>query len=187
MANVIYVGYNAGAASLINGGALQVGSLYLGNGSTATLTWRHRQRRNQPAAGVVAHPLQPDGGLTGLTLDDPAAGALGLNDASDLDLVFGNNSQSSWIFRGRIPTAATGAVRWQASSLAGRISVTAPDGYAIVDQGGYTYVFFHRARTHDSRASRRRGLRAGGLRLATAKTTGKGGVFRFRCVVREAA
>jgi hypothetical protein len=128
-------------ASIINNLGIQALKLYLGNGSGITL---HSDDLLNALLSITGNStltvLQANGQLTGLTLNGNAAGDLGILDTSVLDLAFGSQTQPNWIFRWADPSGGN----WDATLAnligGGRIVVSAPNGYSVLDQGGYTYI-----------------------------------------------
>ena len=141
-AYAVYLGTSGGPVSLVNGGSLTANYLYLDQASTATIG-PDSVVNNQISLsnGSLLRLLQADGQTTGLTLNgtDPSDLAIAA-DGSTLDLEFGSNSSSSWIFRWADPA---GGGNWEGalSSLIGsEITVESPTGYYLSDVGGYTYI-----------------------------------------------
>jgi hypothetical protein len=120
-----------------------VGNLYVGNSSTAALAPGSviSNQINLLNASVL-QVLQPNGVLTGLTLNAPWADGSGLtiDGTSHLDLIFGQNTDPNWIFRWQDPSGAN----WESVLAdmigAGRIQIAAPNGYWLDDIAGYTYI-----------------------------------------------
>jgi hypothetical protein len=61
-------------------------------------------------------------------------------DPSSMDLIFNLNTGSNWDFRWADPTNGNWISTLDAMIASGQIAVTAPEGYSIVDQGGYTMI-----------------------------------------------
>jgi hypothetical protein len=142
-ADTIYVGhFDDPPASVINNGGIQALNLYLGRGSGMTM---HSDDVLNALLSITGNStltvLQANGQLTGLTLNGNVAGDLSILDTSVLDLAFGNQSFPNWIFRWADPT---GGGNWDAALAnlisGGRIVISAPNGYSILDQSGYTYI-----------------------------------------------
>jgi len=129
-------------ASIINDLGIQALNLYLASGSDMTVHSDDVLNALLSLSGnSTLTVLQANGQLTGLTLNGNAAGDLSILDTSRLMLDFGNQTQPNWIFRWADP--ASGG-NWD-SALAnliggGRIVISAPNGYSILDQSGYTYI-----------------------------------------------
>jgi filamentous hemagglutinin len=141
-AATIYVGYfDTQPASIINNLGIQALNLYLGNGSGMTL---HSDDVLNALLSITGNStltvLQANGQLTGLALNGNASGYLSILDTSVLDLAFGSQIQPNWIFRWKDPAGGNWDTTLAGLISGGRIVISAPNGYSILDQGGYTYI-----------------------------------------------
>jgi fibronectin-binding autotransporter adhesin len=142
-ADSLLVGYNGSSAvTLINLGPVALTNLYVGNttaGSNLTLHGGDVVNSLIELRGGSVLTVQQTGGI-GLTLNGTSASSLTI-DPSSMDLIFNLNSTPNWDFRWKDP--ATGG-NWISTIdgmiAAGEIVVSSPDGYSVVDQGGYTYI-----------------------------------------------
>ncbi|HEV3259887.1 MAG TPA: PEP-CTERM sorting domain-containing protein, partial [Gemmataceae bacterium] len=138
----ILVGTEGLPANLINTHTVQAVNLVIGSGSSVTFDLNDVIDNLISLSGNSRLTvLQPSGQLTGLTFNGQNAGDLSLNDTSVLDLVFGSQTQPNWIFRWLDPAGGGSWDAYLASLIAsGQIQITAPNGYSVLDQGGYTYI-----------------------------------------------
>jgi hypothetical protein len=137
--NQLTVGYfGSSAASLINTGLVQANFFFMGNGSTLTLHGGDVVNDSITLQGGSVLNVQQTGG-TGLTLNGAFDGALTI-DPSDMHLIFNVNTSPNWDFRWADPAGGNWIATLDAMIASGQIVVTAPDGYTIIDQGGYTYI-----------------------------------------------
>jgi fibronectin-binding autotransporter adhesin len=127
--------------NVLASGAITTNYLYVGGGSTLTLTSGSDTVNTQiNVSGNSVLAVQPAGGLaTGLTLQATSSTALDIDNTSVLNLTAGSVGQG-WLFRWQDP----GNRNWDGllSGLiaAGRISVTGSAGYSIFNEGAYTYI-----------------------------------------------
>ncbi len=134
-ANILYLGWNGTAAvSVGSPGMINLQNLYMGNGSSATLLGGVVQGLIDLQGNSVLTVQQTNG--TGLTLN----GSLTI-DPSSIDLVFGTNTAPNWDFRWKDPSNGGNWISTIDAMIADhQIVITAPQGYQVVDQGGYTYI-----------------------------------------------
>jgi hypothetical protein len=133
--------FDTSPASVINDGGIQANSLYLGNDSVMTVNPDDVLNALLYITGnSQLTVLQANGQLTGLTLNGNVAGDLSILDTSRLILDFGNQSLPNWIFRWKDPDGGNWDAALANLITGGRIVVSAPNGYSILDQGGYTYI-----------------------------------------------
>ncbi len=138
-ANSLLVGfYDTQPVSLINNGTVNVANLYVGNGSALTLH----------GGDVVSSLLSLTGGSTltvqqvngiGLTLNGTSPSSLTI-DPSSMDLIFNLNTSPNWDFRWQDPSGGNWISTLDSMIASGQIVVDAPQGYNVVDMGGYTYI-----------------------------------------------
>jgi len=138
----LYIGYfDVLPAYLTDDGGLDVGSEYVGNGSDITMISGDTINDLLSITGnstVVVD--QTPGQVTGLTLNGNSLADLTI-DPSSMDLIFSIQSDPNWIFRWEDPAGGGNWIDEIDSLIAdGSINVTAPNGYSVVDQNGYTYV-----------------------------------------------
>jgi hypothetical protein len=135
-ATSLFVGYNGSAAASLTGvGTINAVNFFMDHGSTATIE-----------GGVVSNEIYLNDGSvltvdqtggTGLTLNGTSASDL-TTDPSSMDLIF---DSAGWDFRWQDPAAGGNWISTIDAMIAsGQIVVTAPDGYSVVNQGGYTYI-----------------------------------------------
>ena len=137
--NQLTVGYfGTSAASLINTGMVQANFFFMGNGSTLTLHGGDVITDSITLTGGSTLDVQQTNG-TGLTLNGAFDGALTI-DPSDMHLFFNVNTTPNWDFRWADPTGSNWMTTLEAMIKSGQITITAPDGYSIIDLGGYTYI-----------------------------------------------
>ncbi len=133
-----------GSSSLLNDGALKVGSLALGH--DASLTLHHGDDTVGSVLSLtgnaVLNVLQQAGETTGLTLNGSNPNALALSDNSLLDLHLADAAKpSDWVFRWKDPLGGGDWVSTLLSLIAtGRIAIETTDGYRVIDRDGYTYI-----------------------------------------------
>jgi hypothetical protein len=135
-ANTLFLGWNGSSpVNLINPGTISVGNLDVGNGTAFTLLGGSLVNGQIDLQGGSVLTIQPTNG-TGLTLN----GGLTL-DPSSLDLIFNLNSAPNWDFRWKDPSSASNWISTIESLIADhQIVIMAPQGYEVIDQGGYTYI-----------------------------------------------
>jgi hypothetical protein len=126
---------------LINTGTVQANNLLLAHDSTLTLHPGDVVNSQISLANASnLSVLQADGQLTGLTLNSTSASSLSLLDTSVMALSMGHDSLPNWIFRWQDPTGGNWVTTLNNDILAGRITVSAPNGYSVIDQACYTYI-----------------------------------------------
>jgi len=128
--------------SVLHPGQVSTNILYVRNGSAVTLL---APTSMVDYAIIISNNStlsfqQPGGQLTGLTFLGSSSGAMGINDTSVLRLAGGLNSGPSWVFRWQDPSAGTWESTLSGLIAAGRIAITAPAGYSVFDEEGYTYI-----------------------------------------------
>ena len=57
-----------------------------------------------------------------------------------MDLIFNVNTAPNWDFRWADPSSGNWISTLEGLIASGQIVITAPQGYSIIDQGGYTYI-----------------------------------------------
>ncbi len=136
----LYVGwYGSSAASLTNAGPVTTNDLYVGNGSALTLHGGDTVNSLIDLKGGSTLTVQEVGG-TGLTLSGTSLSSLTI-DPSQMDLIFTPSSTPNWDFRWQDPTGGGNWISTIDGLIAGgQIQITAPNGYSVVDNGGYTYI-----------------------------------------------
>jgi len=142
-ANMIYLGSNDGQPVTLQGsGTITTNNLSIGGGSAVTLPAFNSLVNNQiTLSGNSTLTLQQaNGQLKGLSLHGENAGALSVNNTSVLQVTAGSNSGPSWIFRWQDSAAGTWESTLSGLIAAGRIMITAPAGYSVFDEEGYTYI-----------------------------------------------
>ncbi len=141
-ADTFYVGA-LGTSSVIvsNLGLVTLNNLLVGNSTTGSdLTLHGGDVVNGQIAltsGSVLTVQQTN--AIGLTLNGTAAGDLSI-DPSSMDLIFTLNNGPNWDFRWKDPAGANWISTIDSMIGSGQIMITAPDGYSVVDQRGYTYI-----------------------------------------------
>jgi hypothetical protein len=136
-ADTLYAGwYNTSAVTISNLGQMTLNNLYVGNGTALTLH-----------GGDVVNNLIDLSNNSELTVQQVNETGLTLNgtsltiDPSSMDLIFTIDTSPNWEFRWQDPANGGNWVSTIESMIAsGQIQITAPDGYSVVDQGGYTYI-----------------------------------------------
>ena len=118
---------------------MQTNALYLGNGSALTLHGGDVVNSLISLNNNSVLTVQQMGG-TGLTLGGTSASDLAFNTGSTMDLIFTPNTQPNWDFRWADPTGGNWISTLQSLINAGDIVINAPQGYSLVDSGGYTYI-----------------------------------------------
>lgn len=141
-ANQLLIGWNGGAPAVLHQGAINANHLYLANENfnmrAGDLINSGLTLSNASAITVT----QANGQFTGLTFNGALASDLTLNDTSALHFDFGVNTHTHWVFRWRNPNPTSNWIANVTDMInAGQISVTPASGYAIVNQGGYTYIY----------------------------------------------
>ena len=141
-APTITLGSDGEPASLQNSGAVAANYLSIEGGSAVTLPAFGSAIGSQIyLAGNSSLTLQQaNGQLTGLTLNGQNAGALSVTGTSVLQLTAGTSNGPSWIFRWQDPGNGTWVSTLAGLIASGSITVTAPAGYSVFDDEGYTYV-----------------------------------------------
>jgi len=137
-AGTLTLGYNGTAAvSATNVGSILLNSLYLGNGSTMSIQGGVVNNLINLSGNSVLTVNQTNG--TGLTLNGTSLSSLTI-DPSSMDLIFNLNTSSNWDFRWQDPTGGNWISTLDSMIASGLIVVTAPQGYEVIDSGGYTYI-----------------------------------------------
>jgi len=139
-ADSISIGYSGSSpASLLNTGLVNSNVLNLGNASLLTLHGGDIINNQITLTGGSMLTVQQTNG-TGLTFNGASVGALSI-DPSQMDLIFSLNTAPNWDFRWADPSGGGNWIGTIDSLIAsGQIVITAPQGYWIIDQGGYTSV-----------------------------------------------
>jgi fibronectin-binding autotransporter adhesin len=142
-ADTLLVGYNGtSTVSVTDLGQVTLNNLYVGNstaGSNLTLHGGDVVNNLIDLQNGSVLTVQQTGGI-GLTLNGTSSSSLTI-DPSSMDLIFTLNSTSNWDFRWMDPTGGGNWISRLDSMIgSGMITISSPDGYSIVDQGGYTYI-----------------------------------------------
>jgi MYXO-CTERM domain-containing protein len=120
---------------------MMANSLNVGNDSSAALLSGSVINSQIALANLSELSVfQPDGVLTGLTLNGNWPGSLSIDDSSVLKLYFGSQTEPNWIFRWQDPSGSNWMSTLDDWIDAGRIWISAPYGWSLVDDGGYTYI-----------------------------------------------
>lgn len=127
--------------SLLNDGAITADSFTV-SGGAATLTGGNDAIGSTLSLINAARlkVVQADGATTGLTLNGTTANSLQIQDTSVLDLQLGDTTGDHWVFRWADPSGGDWVSTLTNLVNQGRITVTAPSGFGIYNQGGYTYI-----------------------------------------------
>ncbi len=130
--------YSTGAVSVTNVGSILLDDLYLGHGSTMSIHGGVVNDLINLGGNSVLTVLQTNG--TGLTLNGTSSSSLTI-DPSSMDLIFNLNTSPNWDFRWMDPSSGGNWISTLDSMIAsGQIVVDAPQGYNVIDMGGYTYI-----------------------------------------------
>ena len=137
-ANQILVGWNGMYyADLVNTGLVQTNDLYMGHGSSLTLHGGDIVNSQIMLTQNSILTVQQTNGI-GLTFNGTSANSLSI-DLSQMDLVFTLNT--GWDFRWLDPSGGGNWIGTLDTMISdGQIVISSPDGYSLVDQGGYTYI-----------------------------------------------
>jgi PEP-CTERM motif len=140
-ANQLTVGYFGTSASfLTNTGPIDVNYFFMGNASGMTMHGGDVINNSITLVNGSTLTVNETGAI-GLTLNGAFDGALSLDSTSHLDLNFTSNTGPNWDFRWADPASGGNWISTIDSLISsGQIVISSPDGYSVVDQGGYTYV-----------------------------------------------
>jgi hypothetical protein len=125
------------AVSATNVGSIQLTNLYLGNGSTMSIQGGVVNNLINLSGNSVLTVNQTNG--TGLTLNGTSLSSLTI-DPSSMDLIFNLNTSPNWDFRWQDPTGGNWISTLDSMINSGQIAINAPQGYEVIDSGGYTYI-----------------------------------------------
>jgi fibronectin-binding autotransporter adhesin len=139
-ANELLLGWSGSSAvTVTNAGTINVNDLYMANGQTFTMHGGDVVNSLIDLQGGSVLTVQEVNG-TGLTLNGTSASSLTI-DPSSMDLIFTLDSSPNWDFRWLDPASGGNWIATIDAMIAsGQIVVNAPNGYTVIDQGGYTYI-----------------------------------------------
>jgi fibronectin-binding autotransporter adhesin len=141
-ANDFFAGWNGtSSVSVTDLGQMTLTNLYVGNSTAGSDLTLHGgdvinsliDLRN---GSVLA--VEQTGGI-GLTLNGTSLSSLTI-DPSSMDLVFSLNTSSNWDFRWADPNGGNWIGTIDSMIASGQIVISSPDGYSVVDSGGFTYI-----------------------------------------------
>jgi len=138
----LFVGhYGTTSVNVTNLGQVTFNTLYVGNGTAGSNLTLHggdviNSLINLQNGSVLT--VQEVNGI-GLTLNGTSLSSLTI-DPSSMDLIFTLNSQPNWDFRWADPNGGNWVSTIDSMISSGQITINSPDGYSVVDQGGYTYI-----------------------------------------------
>jgi PEP-CTERM motif len=166
-ANQAFFGWYGSSAVTVNDlGKVTVSDLYVGNGTALTLHGGDVVNSLINLSDNSVLTVQQVNG-TGLTLNGTSLSSLTI-DPSSMDLIFTLDTSTNWDFRWQDPANGGNWVSTIDSMIAsGQIQITAPDGYSVVDQGGYTYIMGGVASVPEPSSLVLAGIAAGGIVLGT--------------------
>jgi hypothetical protein len=130
--------FDTTATTVTDTGPVHVETLLLDHGSTLTLHGGDTASSEVLLANGAVLTVQQTGGM-GLSLTAASPG-LSIDSTSKMDLIFTTNTGPNWDFRWADPSNGNWISTLQALIASGQIVVTAPQGYSIIDQGGFTYI-----------------------------------------------
>jgi len=138
--NEILLGWSGtSSASLLDTGLVQTNALYMSHGSLLTLHGGDVVNNLIDLTNNSVLTVQQTNGI-GLTFNGTLASSLAI-DPSQMDLIFTLNNGLNWDFRWLDPSGGGNWVSTLESMIAGgEIVITAPQGYFVSDQNGYTYI-----------------------------------------------
>ena len=137
--NAIFAGYfDHQAVSLTNLGTVATNSIFMDAGSTMTLHGGDVVNSLISLTGGSVLTVQQTNGM-GLTLNGTSLSSLTI-DPSQMDLIFNLNTAPNWDFRWADPSGGNWVSTIDSMIVNGQIVITAPQGFELIDQGGYTYV-----------------------------------------------
>ncbi len=139
-ADTLLAGWNGtSAVSVTNLGLVTLNSLFVGNGTALTLHGGDVVNSEINLSGNSVLTVQQMNGI-GLTLNGTSLSSLTI-DPSSMDLIFNLNTSPNWDFRWADPSSGGNWISTIDSMIVnGQIVITAPQGFEVIDQGGYTYV-----------------------------------------------
>ena len=113
-------------------------NFYMGNGTAFMMHGGDDVTDSINLKGNSVLTVQQTGGI-GLTFSGSSASSLSI-DPSSMDLIFNINTAPNWDFRWADPSNGNWISTLDAMIASGQIVITAPQGYSVVDTGGYTYI-----------------------------------------------
>ena len=135
----LLAGVNGSApVSLTNLGLLTLSNLEVGNATALTMHGGDVVNNQINLQGSSVLTVQQTN-ETGLTLNGTSLSSLTI-DPSSMNLIFNVNTEPNWDFRWKDPSSGNWISTIDAMIASGEITITAPNGFQVVDSGGFTYV-----------------------------------------------
>ncbi len=141
-AGTLFVGSGGNSSvSVTNLGQVTLANLYVGNSTTGSDVTLHggdviNNLINLQNGSVLT--VEQTSGI-GLTLNGTSLSSLTL-DPSSMDLIFNLNTTANWDFRWVDPNGGNWIDTIDGMIASGQLVINAPQGYSVVDSGGYTYI-----------------------------------------------